>query len=710
MIHQGNLKTAFFDVKNRVLGLPQWNDRSKDVLDMLIGHEVGHALYTPIDAIERFNKACPGAPFDICNVVEDIRIERLVKAAYPGLPRLFKNAYQELSDENFFSIEGKDITQLNMIDRLNLRGKIGEVTHIELSDDEEVIFNKCADAETFEDVLEICKEIVETKKEEQDDTESEESEEEKSEESEEEVTEETTDEGVEEQDDSEDDGEEAEEAEEQDDSKVDSSASSDDVSGDSEESETTSTEVDSNSEPSKETHDDLISETQKSFDENLEKEAEQSIDHQVKPVMMPRKEYVYQQIIDYSTLKESRPDILKKFSESEITENLPNMFKEWLPIHKKDTTKKVNILVREFERRKAAYSYSRAQTSKTGVIDTNKLHSYKIAEDIFLSKTVLANSKSHGMVFLIDYSASMRSVLADVIEQTLNLVEFCMKVGIPFEVYSFTDSWLGNNYKGGDLTPFQDEVNLDNLIVINQMNSEMKKNELQEAIDYLWLRHWMMKNHDLANPHAEHYNSKYEALSGTPLNNVLAMMHQVVRDFVAKHGVQKTHFVTLTDGDSSRMHIGNKSRHETACSKGTFKANNKTYKNSLFGHGTPEMLGMIGDIPTVKTVGFFIPEQYSVKSKLRNVVGYIESSKFNNIYKKWKKEGFVEFTDKNGYDSFFLLGCDLAVEDEEFEYDSGDDIVSSRAAQSKLAKAFSKNKSSNKKTRVLMTKIAEKVA
>ena len=166
MIHQGNLKTAFFDVKNRVLGLPQWNDRSKDVLDMLIGHEVGHALYTPIDAIERFNKACPGAPFDICNVVEDIRIERLVKAAYPGLPRLFKNAYQELSDENFFSIEGKDITQLNMIDRLNLRGKIGEVTHIELSDDEEVIFNKCADAETFEDVLEICKEIVETEKEE----------------------------------------------------------------------------------------------------------------------------------------------------------------------------------------------------------------------------------------------------------------------------------------------------------------------------------------------------------------------------------------------------------------------------------------------------------------------------------------------------------------------------------------------------------------
>jgi Zn-dependent membrane protease YugP len=53
----GNYKTAFFDVKNRVLGLPTWNTDNKSVSDLLIGHEVGHALYTPSDAVTRFKES-----------------------------------------------------------------------------------------------------------------------------------------------------------------------------------------------------------------------------------------------------------------------------------------------------------------------------------------------------------------------------------------------------------------------------------------------------------------------------------------------------------------------------------------------------------------------------------------------------------------------------------------------------------------------------
>ena len=46
-IEHGNFTTAFFDVEKRVLGLPIWEDRGKDVYDLLSGHEVGHALETP---------------------------------------------------------------------------------------------------------------------------------------------------------------------------------------------------------------------------------------------------------------------------------------------------------------------------------------------------------------------------------------------------------------------------------------------------------------------------------------------------------------------------------------------------------------------------------------------------------------------------------------------------------------------------------------
>ena len=711
-IHHGNMRTAYFDVKNRVLGLPTWKDRGADVVDMLIGHEVGHALYTPTDAVEVYNEACNNAPFDVCNVVEDIRIERLIKAAYPGLPRLFKSAYSELVESDFFSIEGKNVAELSFIDRLNLRGKIGDLVDIELNEEEEAIFAKCLAAETFEDVIAICKEIVDRKDEKKQEPKSSEETEESEEESDSAGDDNTTeeDEGEEENDkgSESDDGEEAEEADEKDDSESDSSASSDDVkSEDDSEAESTKATGDAGDEEPEE--ESLISETQRAFDENLE---EDTIgDLSVTPVMMPRKEYVYQQIVDYATLKASRPSLNDGFAaidkRLQRESTIANEFEEWLAPHKKLTSKKVGTLVREFERRKAAYQYSRAQTSRTGVVDTNKLHSYKIAEDIFLSKTALADAKSHGMVFLIDYSGSMNGVLADVLEQTLNLVEFCKKVGIPFEVYSFTDAWFNRRIKEARknaIRPTQYEVNLDEVMVIRHLSSDMKKADYEESVKYLWAKIWVRKNYPWAE--REIY-SKYEELSGTPLNSVLTMMHCVVKDFIAKHRVQKTHFVALTDGDSGKTLVNLNGPYSH---KGSFKANNKTYTTSLAGYGTENMLKMISDIPTVSTIGFFIPDAYSTKKAISWKMNVRYGENLTKLYKQWKNDGFLAKSKCQGYDEFFILSSDMQVNDDDFEFDSASDIATSRSAQNKLAKAFSKHHTSSKKSRVLMTKIAEKVA
>ena len=45
--HKPDAKTAWFDVKNRVLSLPVWREMSNDLYDLLVVHEVGHALDTP---------------------------------------------------------------------------------------------------------------------------------------------------------------------------------------------------------------------------------------------------------------------------------------------------------------------------------------------------------------------------------------------------------------------------------------------------------------------------------------------------------------------------------------------------------------------------------------------------------------------------------------------------------------------------------------
>ena len=51
VIHQ-KVKTAYFIPKTRTLCLPIWEDMTNDLYDLLVGHEVGHALYTPQDENE----------------------------------------------------------------------------------------------------------------------------------------------------------------------------------------------------------------------------------------------------------------------------------------------------------------------------------------------------------------------------------------------------------------------------------------------------------------------------------------------------------------------------------------------------------------------------------------------------------------------------------------------------------------------------------
>ena len=123
--HRPSAYTASFDVANRVLILPVWKEMSDSLHDMFVGHEVGHALFTPYREKDHdsrgpwFKEAevlggTMNAPFvqDIINVVEDSRIERLMKDKFPGLRRDFINGYKELMNRDFFGLQGRNIADL----------------------------------------------------------------------------------------------------------------------------------------------------------------------------------------------------------------------------------------------------------------------------------------------------------------------------------------------------------------------------------------------------------------------------------------------------------------------------------------------------------------------------------------------------------------------------------------------------------------------
>ena len=158
-IEQRNVPTAAFDVKNRVLVVPTLDKNiSGNLYDLFMGHEVGHALYTPVEGVEKaleqkINRS-------ILNIVEDCRIERKIRYKYPGLRNSFLKGYKELLDRDFFKTKGIDYNTLNFIDKINMHTKIGVSLGIKFVGEERELLDAVESAETYDDVIEVSKKIV----------------------------------------------------------------------------------------------------------------------------------------------------------------------------------------------------------------------------------------------------------------------------------------------------------------------------------------------------------------------------------------------------------------------------------------------------------------------------------------------------------------------------------------------------------------------
>ena len=137
IVEHKQCETAEFNVGTRVLTLPLWDKASGTVYDMLVGHEVGHALFTP----DRNWFLEVQMPPQFVNIVEDVRIEKLMKRKYAGLAKTFYHGYEELNDDDFFRIDDEDISTLNLADRINLFYKIGNFVDVPFSTAEKEIVN-----------------------------------------------------------------------------------------------------------------------------------------------------------------------------------------------------------------------------------------------------------------------------------------------------------------------------------------------------------------------------------------------------------------------------------------------------------------------------------------------------------------------------------------------------------------------------------------
>ena len=694
VVEHKQVSTAQFDVHSRVLTLPMWERASGIVYDMLVGHEVGHALYTPDEWGWRDR-----IPQQFMNVCEDVRIEKLMKRKYLGIAKTFYRGYNELHDKDFFEIENEDYNNFNLADRVNLFYKIGSFIDISFSDTEKEIVDLIGKTETFEDALKAAEVLYNYCKKQQEEKISLENTPKKGEDKVELNSEGQTDEGKE--------GEEK--------SEVDAPQTPQ-----MEESGSDTGEVQEQEEPEVRTADTLSERLQELVNDQgtennyveLPKINLDTVIAKNSEVHSVIDEHFIQQQVDHT----ARVKHYGEYGENNIPESpfidADSSFTQF----KRDAQKEVNYLVKEFECRKAASSYARAATSRTGVLDTAKLHTYRFNEDIFKKITTLPDGKNHGLVFVLDWSGSMQYVLQDTLKQLYNLVWFCRKVNIPFDVYAFTNEWSREKrYNNEELKPHYEAR--EGLLKVedqfNMMNLLTSKSNAK-TLDHQMLNIWRLAH--CFNVRCWFRYPEQLCLSGTPLNEAIVALHQILPKFQKENRVEKTQCIILTDGEASYLPY------------------HKLIEDSYFGKKDEPWLGsrnvrpgrtFLRDRKVGKTYGF----QYdyheftdvllnNIKDKFpsTNFIGIRvmpnrEANRFIRLYhpsgdeklsNDWKKN--KSFTIKNsGYDAYFAMSSTSLADDAEFDVD--DD-----ATKAQIKRAFVKSLKTKKLNKKVLGEFISLVA
>jgi len=208
-------------------------------------------------------------------------------------------------------------------------------------------------------------------------------------------------------------------------------------------------------------------------------------------------------------------------------------------------------LVKEFECRKAASSYARAATNRTGVLDTTKLHTYRYNEDIFKKVTTLPQGKNHGLIFNLDWSGSMHSSILATVKQLITLVSFCRKVGIAYDVYMFTDAYRGYGDPCYDFgAELKNKVILKDFSMVNVLTSSVNNRRHEKQIKNFWRLAYSLSNRSCGCP-------SQLGMGGTPLNEAMISMNYILPEFKSRTGAEKVHVISLTDGEGYPCGYGN---------------------------------------------------------------------------------------------------------------------------------------------------------
>ena len=344
---------------------------------------------------------------------------------------------------------------------------------------------------------------------------------------------------------------------------------------------------------------------------------------------------------------------------------------------------------------------------------------------VFKKVTTLADGKNHGLIFVLDWSGSMSKVMLDTIKQLYNLIWFCKKVSIPFEVYAFTNEWKKPeiNYETQEIVKPADWTSSyekkENLLAVHEQFSMM--NLLTSKTNGKQLEHQMINIWRCAKAFGNFYGSCYGVptrlgLSGTPLNEAFVCLHQILPQFQKENKLQKVQCIVLTDGEANHLsrHVMVKRHWENEPYMGTRQLNGgntflrdrktgNTYQVPFGWHGFSDLMlqNLRDNFPTVNFVGIRVVESRDANGFFR-LYHDQNSDAFRKLQNEWKKQRSCTIK-TSGYHAYFAMSASSLSQDADFEVDDG-------ATKAKIKSAFIKSLKTKKLNKKVLGEFISLVA
>ena len=682
--HDMAAPTAAFDLQTRTLILPVWENMSASLYDMLVGHEVAHALYTPSDRWQKDIQSIAtdyGLPYgtvqQYANIVEDARIERAIKAKFPGLRRDFLSAYVDLMGRDLFDLKGRSIADLPLIDRINLEFKVGLHAGQQIPFDaaESVWVDRVSKAGSWEDVLDIVTDMLREIIGNGENTESDSSSDTESSDGDEQNTQPQGGEGGE--------------------------GESDEDSG-----QGSGSAADEGEEPAADSSSD--SDSDGGQDEAQSQTASQSVPESIT-------DDAFGKVVDHLRVDNPSSYTHDDMDLPEIDMNA--VLIDWQQIHRElnkawlgDANKGrcdvrarefiahskpvVNVLVKAFEMRKSADAARRVQIHKSGVLDTVKMMNYKWSEDIFRRTSTVRDGKNHGLVMFLDWSGSMADSLIETIEQLIQLSMFCRKVNIPFEVYAFSSMAPALFGKGSSsYKNTNDNHNYyPNFTLLNFLSSKMNRQQFDAALLNVYALA-MANDYD---SDIRLYGSGNFGLGSTPLNEALLAAMTIVPEFQKANRIQVVNTVFLTDGAGNGWLIPR---------QGTVRFPGDRLPIRVDGRSATRLFAdVLRDRTGSNIVNFFLANWQPARFERMAWSYFRDDKKIAAAAETWRKDNYaIGDRDDDGWDEQYLIRT-RRVENTDIS------LIDDKASSTKKKNAFLKSLGAKMTSRVVLNRFIDMIA